>query len=155
MNSLFHFSFLAAGPPVLKEILNRATPEELKELDQWQKNIAGSDVLFINDNSKARSEGNKTQNIFEKPLMLYRVIVESWSDSPSTIEEWGFGSGVLPRFLLTPEGNKLRREYVGWDKDKGQYEFVVKACKDLAAIQMANALRPVVPGDSGNPEEEQ
>jgi len=129
---------------VLKEILKLATPEQVKELEQWQKNIAGTDVLIINDNPKVRGAGNKTQNIFEKPLMLYRVIVESWSDHATTVEEWGFGSGVLPRFLLTPEGNMTVRKYHGWDKNSGQYDFVLSRCKDLVAKQKAEPNRPVV-----------
>jgi len=134
---------------VLKDILARATPEELKKVEQWHHNISGTGVLFINDNAKARGVGNKTQNIFEKPLMLYRFLVESWSDKQSTVEEWGFGSGVLPRFLLTPEGDDMCRGYVGWEKDDAQYNFVLKACKELEKKQKENRNRPVVQGDDG------
>jgi len=48
-----------------------------------------------------------------------RVLVESWSEPRATVEEWGFGSGVLARFLLSPEGKKMPRKFLGWDKDEG------------------------------------
>jgi len=76
--------------------------------------------------------GNQTENGFGKPLKLLLIFVKAFTRQGQRVEEWGFGSAPLARYLLSqdPKQPQLILDYLGFEKNKEMFTAVHRFCKD-------------------------
>ena len=90
---------------------------------------SGSNLFFVNQFSKVKVN-NLVLNVFEKPLQLYQVLIDSFfysqTENVRTIEEWEFrsGNGLLHCLTITPSIN-----YIGFDLNESMFKHAIDIIK--------------------------
>jgi len=129
--------FLDAGPTGVSELVDRACVEDAtlkNSVDDFNNDLAGANVLFLADEPKWKV-GNQTVNAFEKPLKLLLIFLKAFTRQGQRVEEWGFGSAPLARYLLSqdPKQPQLILDYLGFEKNKEMFAAVHQFCKDAVS----------------------
>jgi len=127
-----------------------ADDQTLKDsVDGFNNDLAGANVLFLRDEPKWK-EGNQTVNAFEKPLKLLLIFLKAFTKQGDRVEEWGFGSAPLARYLLSEDAKKSQmiRDYLGFEKEKEMFAAVHRFCKNAVKEIERKKTEALIQSDS-------
>lgn len=104
----------------IRKNIGRTITGQLIE-NKLQDNTGKRCVLSVISPSNPYAERKKNQHPTEKPVELYKFLIERYCPAGGTVLDPTFGSGNSGQATL-----ELQRMYIGIEKDKGFYDKAVK-----------------------------